>query len=315
MPGSRFLHVRTNGERGPLRVYDIASRRDVVTLRSGMVSADRTRFVSVQTVERTTSYLSTHSLPDGTRLSWRKLPGRFGLAGVSRTGTRVVLSGTGDLRNTTVFAVADRGRVLQTVRLTGAYELETLSPDGNRLFLIHWRANGYDLETYDLTTKRLRPTVMLEDGQPEKLVGQAWRGVSTRDGRWLLTLYLKGREAFVHALDLQRGIGHCVDLPVHGDPMTLGASGLGLSPDQTEALRRQPSARTGLHDRPAQAPRGSRRAFRAVARRGRGRRSARRRTWPSRRTDERSTSTATDCSGRTTRRTAVCGGRTPPGVG
>jgi hypothetical protein len=131
-----------------------------------------------------------------------------------------------------VFAVADRGRVVRTVRLRGAYELETLSPDGNRLFLIHWRDNGYDLETYHLTTGRLRPTVMLEDGRPEKLVGQAWRGVATRDGRWLLTLYLKGREAFVHALDLQHGIGHCVDLPAHGDPLTLGASGLGLSPDE-----------------------------------------------------------------------------------
>jgi WD40 repeat protein len=231
VPGSRFLHVRTNGEHGPLRVYDIASGRNVVTLRPGMASADGTRFVSVHTVERATSYLSTHSLPDGTRLSWRKLPGRFGLAGVSRTGRRVVLSGVGP-RGTTAFAIADGGRVARTVRLSGAYELETLSPDGNRLFLIHWRRNGYDLETYDLTTGRLRPTVMLEEGKPEKLVGQAWRGVATRDGRWLLTLYLKGREAFVHALDLQRGIGHCVDLPAHGDPLTLGASGLGLSPDE-----------------------------------------------------------------------------------
>lgn len=231
VPGSRFLHVRTNGERGPLRVYDIAARRQVVTLPPGMTSADGTRFVSVRSVRRTPSYLSTHSLPDGTRLSWRKLPGRFGLAGVSRTGTRVVLSRVGG-PGMTAFAVADRGRVVRTVRLRGAYELETLSPDGNRLFLIHWRRNGYDLETYDLTTGRLRPTVMLEDGQPEKLVGQAWRGVATRDGRWLLTLYLKGREAFVHALDLQRGIGHCVDLPAHGDPLTLGASGLGLSPDE-----------------------------------------------------------------------------------
>jgi hypothetical protein len=232
VPGSRFLHVRTNGERGPLRVYDVATGRHVVTLPSGLVSADGTRFVSVHTVQRTTSYLSTHSLPAGTRLSWRKLPRRSGLAGVSRTGARVVLSVDG-ARGMTTFAVADRGRVVRTVRLRGAYELETLSPDGKRLFLIHWRnRGGYDLETYDLATGRLRPTLMLEDGEPEKLVGQAWRGVATRDGRWLLTLYLKGRESFVHALDLQRGIGHCVDLPAHGDPLTLGASGLGLSPDE-----------------------------------------------------------------------------------
>lgn len=232
VPGSRFLHVRTNGDRGPLRIYDIGARgRQVAALPPGMVSADGTRFVSVHTVERTNSYLSTHSLPAGTRLSWRKLPSRSGLAGVSRTGARVVLSVDSE-RGTTAFAVADRGRVVQTVRLRGIYELETLSPDGKRLFLIHWRRNGYDLETYDLTTGRLRPTVMLEEGKPEKLVGQAWRGVATRDGRWLLTLYLKGREAFVHALDLQRGIGHCVDLPAHGDPLTLGTSGLGLSPDE-----------------------------------------------------------------------------------
>jgi hypothetical protein len=231
VPGSRFLYVRTNGERGPLWVYDIVARRQVVALPAGMTSADRTRFVSVHAVARTRSFLSTHSLPSGERLSWRKLPGRFGLAGVSRTGMRVVLNAASP-RGTTAFAIADRGSIVRLVRLPGAYELETLSPDGNRLFLIHWRTNGYDLETYDLRTGKLRPTVMLEEGRPEKLVGQAWRGVATRDGRWLLTLYLKGREAFVHALDLQRGIGHCVDLPAHGTPQTLGASGLGLSPDQ-----------------------------------------------------------------------------------
>lgn len=231
VPGSRFLHVRTNGERGPLRIYDVVARRQVAALPAGMMSADRSRFVSVHSVRQTPSYLSTHGLPSGERLSWRKLPGRFGLAGVSRTGARVVLTKASTV-GTTTFAVADRGRVVRTVRLPGSYELETLSPDGNRLFLIHWRKNGYDLETYDLAMRGLRPTVMLEEGQPEKLVGQAWRGVATRDGRWLLTLYLKGREAFVHALDLQRGIGHCVDLPAHGDPRTLGTSGLGLSPDQ-----------------------------------------------------------------------------------
>lgn len=231
LPGSRFLHVRTNGDHGPLWVYDVVTLRLVASLPAGMVSADRTRFVSVHTVERTRSYLSTHSLPSGERLSWLKLPGRFSLAGVSRSGTRVVLSAT-SLRGTTAFAVADRGRIVRTVRLPGAFELETISPDSNRLFLIHWRTNGYDLETYDLRAGRLRPTVMLEEGKPEKLVGEAWRGVATRDGRWLLTLYLKGSEAFVHALDLQRGIGHCVDLPARADSQTLGASGLGLSPDE-----------------------------------------------------------------------------------
>jgi WD40 repeat protein len=230
VPGSRFLTVRTNGDHGPLRVYDVVSGRQVATLGSGMPSADGRRFVTAKSLRAGTTHVTTYALPNATQLSMRELQGRYGLAGVSRSGTRIVLlSGA---RRSTTFVVLDRGSVTHTVRLAGMYELETLSPDGDRLFLIHWRSNGYDLENYNLVTRRLRPTVMLEEGEPEKLVGQAWRGVATRDGRWLLTLYVKGNGAFVHALDLQKGIGHCVDLPARAAPFVLGASGLALSPDE-----------------------------------------------------------------------------------
>jgi hypothetical protein len=129
--------------------------------------------------------------------------------------------------------VLERGRVVERVRLRGMYELETLSPSGDRLFLVHWKRGGYDLRLYDLHTRRLRATPTFEpDGTEEKMVGQAWRGIATRDGRWLLTLYLEGDGGFVHALDLRRGIGHCVDLPIDGDVAALGASALVVSPDQ-----------------------------------------------------------------------------------
>ena len=232
VPGARYLHVRTNGDRGPLRVYDVLSGRQVANLGAGMPSADGRRFVTAKSLEQGTTHVTTYALPGAAQLSMRRLRGRFGLSGVSRSGARIVLSRFGGPRGTTTFVVLDRGKVTSTVRLAGAYELETLSPDGNRLFLIHWRSRGYDLQTYDLRTRRARATVMLEEGRPETLEGQAWRGIATRDGRWLLTLYLKGRGAFVHALDLARGIGHCVDLPAHAEPFTLGASGLALSPDE-----------------------------------------------------------------------------------
>jgi hypothetical protein len=230
-PGARTVAVRTYGERGPLRLYDLVERRQVLTLPPGMRSADGRRFVSVRVVRRTTTVVTTYRLPLGDGVTSRELPGRYALAGVSADGARVVLARTGASAHGTVLTVLDRGAAPRAVRLPGHYELEALSPGKRRLFLIHWLANGYELEHYDLATGELRKTAMLEDGEPEKLVGTPWRGVATRDGRWLLTLYLKGPGAFVHALDLRAGVGHCVDLPVHANPAALGSSALALSPD------------------------------------------------------------------------------------
>ena len=40
--------------------------------------------------------------------------------------------------------------------------------------------------------------------------------IGAPDGHWLLTLYIKPHEAFVHALDLQHAVAYCLDLPGHG---------------------------------------------------------------------------------------------------
>jgi hypothetical protein len=47
------------------------------------------------------------------------------------------------------------------------------------------------------------------------MAGYAWSGVASRDGRWLLTLYLSTarQTAFVHSLDLERRRPACVNLP------------------------------------------------------------------------------------------------------
>lgn len=232
VPGSRYVTLRPNGHAGPLSVFDVVTRRVVVRLPRGIASADGRRFVSARSTKQRTT-LTTYALPTGRPLATRVLDGRFGLAGVSRAGHRVVLVKPGARGRTTAFHVLDRGNVVHRIRLRGFYELETLSPSGDQLFLVRWRNNGYDLRFYDLRAQRLRATPTFEpDGTEEKMVGQAWRGVATRDGRWLLTLYLEGDGGFVHALDLRRGIGHCIDLPAHGDAAALGASALVVSPDQ-----------------------------------------------------------------------------------
>jgi len=232
-PGSRYVFFRTNGDRGPLRVFDVVTRRQVAALPPGIASADGRRFVNVHTVLKTRTLVRTYGLPHGNLISERELAGRHGLVGVSRDGRRVVLVTIRGRSRSTTFEVFDAGRLTTTVSLRGAYEVETLSPDGRRLFLVHWRNNGnYSLELYDLAKRRLRPTPTFEDGAAEKMVGLAWRAIATRDGAWLLTLYLENGGGFIHALDLRRGIGHCIDLPVHDRSLPLGVSSLALSPDE-----------------------------------------------------------------------------------
>jgi hypothetical protein len=136
------------------------------------------------------------------------------------------------------FALLKNGRKVTWVRvgrsvivLRGFYEVEALSRNGKRLFLVHWKNNGYDLQQLDLATRKLSPTRL--DEPDEKMSGTAVSSVATRDGHWLLTLYSKADgHSFVHALDLRTGLAHCIDLQLVGDFITLGSTALTLSPDE-----------------------------------------------------------------------------------
>jgi hypothetical protein len=130
----------------------------------------------------------------------------------------------------TILTLDDPGRS-SSVRLPGTFQLDSLSQDGRRLFLVHWDRTGrYDLQQYDRATRRRSPTRLAEPA--EKMAGQATSAVATRDGHWQLTLYVKSnRHTFIHALDLRSGVAHCIDLPLLADLTTAGA--LALSPDQS----------------------------------------------------------------------------------
>jgi hypothetical protein len=137
---------------------------------------------------------------------------------------------------TTRFVIVDalRGRIVDRVRLRGSFELETLSADGKRLFLVHYRSSDYVLQLYDLNRRLLRANpIRSKDPDETKMTGTAARAVASRDGRWLLTLYLKSEgTAFIHALDLRAGASHCIDLPGSSNDFgRLGAYALVLSPD------------------------------------------------------------------------------------
>jgi WD40 repeat protein len=115
--------------------------------------------------------------------------------------------------------------------LHGEFEVDGLSPNGRKVYLVHWRRNGYDLQHLDLATHRLAATRL--DEPDEKMSGTAVNAVATRDGRRLFTLYSKPNgHSFVHALDLGTSLAHCIDLALKGDFFVLGATVLSLSPDE-----------------------------------------------------------------------------------
>ena len=236
VPGSRYLALRTDGQTGPLVLYDVVAGRRHASLPNGFAAANGRAFVSARTLGPTATRVTRYALPSARAVAMRILPGRQWLAAVSPTANRLLFQ-TPAPNGFTRYTVVDGMRTTRVVSLRGSYQVETLSPDGQRVFLVHWGTNGrYDLRRFDLRRNKLTatPTRSSEDGELEKMQGTATVGIPSRNGNWLLTLYVKGSgSAFIHALDLRAGVGHCIDLEVPtGDFNTIGTSVLTLSPDQ-----------------------------------------------------------------------------------
>jgi hypothetical protein len=233
--GPGYLTLRSDGQSGPLALYDMATGRRHVSFPSGLRSADGRTFVSARKLASGATRVTRYALPSGRVVASTQLPGRQSLVAVSPNGRRLLLQYVAAGASTR-YTVVDGLRMSRAVSLSGKYEVEALSPDGQRLFLVHWQNGRYDLRNFDLRTNRLAttPTRSSETGAVEKMQGVPTVGLASFDGAWLHTLYVKGDGlAFVHALDLRAGVGHCIDLEVSAfDSTTIGTSSLTLSPDE-----------------------------------------------------------------------------------
>jgi hypothetical protein len=224
VPGSPIVLVRPSGQQGPLHAYDLASGVRRFRLPSGVLSADGRTYVASARPKPNRTTVARFDARTGKLRSASSVRGRWGVVGVSRESGLEVL--TRYSRGSTELRVGASRYLLH-----GNYEVEALSPNGRRLFLVHWKNLGYDLQRLDLASRRLSPTRL--DEPDEKMSGTAASAVATRDGRWLLTLYSKANgSSFVHALDLRSGVAHCVDLPLSGDYPVVAATALTLSPSE-----------------------------------------------------------------------------------
>ena len=103
------------------------------------------------------------------------------------------------------------------IELPGAFEYDTLSPDGRILYVVQHlddEAGGaYQVRAVDVPTGRMRDTVIVDKGNPdERMAGSAIAQIRRADGL-VLTLYRGPEHPFIHALSSVDAWALCIDLP------------------------------------------------------------------------------------------------------
>ena len=237
-PGTQLLFVQPQGVGGAVHAYDPASGRRVFSLPPGITSADGNWHVTA-VARGSRTVVTPFVVETATIAGSMVIDGRRTLDGVSPNGRFAALARRAPGRRTTDVVVANvfGGKIAHRVRLRGDFEVETISNDGARLFLIqHLETDGaprYLVRLFDLSKRELASKPLRGAGEPSVMAGLAWSGVGSPDGRWLLTLYLNTDRnvAFVHALDLVRSSPRCIFLPSGGRFESLKRYGLTLSPD------------------------------------------------------------------------------------
>jgi hypothetical protein len=111
-------------------------------------------------------------------------------------------------------------RVARIVELPGAFEYDTLSPDGRILYVVEHldaRAGGaYQVRAVDVPTGVMRDAVIVDKGNPdERMAGSAIAQVRHPDGV-VMTLYRGPEHPFIHALNSKDAWALCIDLPAAG---------------------------------------------------------------------------------------------------
>jgi MYXO-CTERM domain-containing protein len=105
--------------------------------------------------------------------------------------------------------------------LRGDFSFDAFSADGRTLYLTEYTSRNlsdYAVREYDLERQRLlrEPVLVAHEVSPGEMRGVPVTRTTSPDGRWAYTLYDRGGRrdevAFIHTLDTERGISHCVDL-------------------------------------------------------------------------------------------------------
>jgi hypothetical protein len=125
-------------------------------------------------------------------------------------------------------------RLVRIIALPGAFEYDTLSPDGRILYVVQHldgEAGGhYQVRAVDVATGLMRDAVIVDKTHPdETMAGSPVAQVRRPDGL-VLTLYRGPEHPFIHALNSVDAWAVCIDLPAGGADDAAASLDWGLTP-------------------------------------------------------------------------------------
>lgn len=157
---------------------------------------------------------------------------------VERAAAKAGTSRFAVLQHFTLGAVQTAGdaplRLARIVDLPGAFEYDTLSPNGAILYLVQHldaAAGGhYQVRAVDVATGALRDGVIVDKGNPDEWMAGSPIAQLRQPGGSVLTLYDGPEHPFIHALNSVEAWALCIDLPATGGDAGTGWRDWGLTP-------------------------------------------------------------------------------------
>jgi hypothetical protein len=165
-----------------------------------------------------------------------QLPGYFQLplatmsgvpGGLSQNGDWLVVesfdgaTAAGSLPSATHMLVisTSTAKVIKRMDLTGDFQFDAISNDGQRLYLIQYLSNTeYNVRLFDVISGQLDANIVVDkaDGN-QAMAGLRLSGVASPDGHWLYSMYVREHQSpFIHALSMDGPFAFCIDLPGNG---------------------------------------------------------------------------------------------------
>jgi len=141
-------------------------------------------------------------------------------------------------------------RLVRVIELPGAFEYDTLSPDGTILYVVQHldaAAGGrYQVRAVDVATGVLRDGVIVDKGNPDETMAGSPVAQLRRSDGLVLTLYRRPEHPFIHALASKDAWAVCIDLPRGGDVDAAASLDWGLTPSADDASVFAVNASLGL---------------------------------------------------------------------
>lgn len=218
------------------------------SLPTGLISQDHQHIYTAIPQNRQTKITVTNT-QGGAITHSLTIAGTYSTAGndytksvLSSDGHWLALRQFGLIEAQSMFALVDtqKGKLVKTFSLSGNFDLDAVSPDGSRIYLLerlHDTTGHYYVRRYDISSNQLFQTIIADKSEinDPRMLGSALTRQMAQDGSRAYTLYTDTRSniAFVHILPLASDFpgARCINLPAGKSADLLHYYTLALSSD------------------------------------------------------------------------------------